>query len=393
MKTRQRGFSIIEMMVGVAISLAALMAVGQVMLAFSQQRATVTSTLATQSNGTMALYLIERDLAQAGYSLMNVQDCDRIHWTWSGTVFDIDPYSTLNRPGTNNVALTTLPVRIYDGATGSDAIEIQYGRSTSGAPVALISSAQAAYGDVYTLSTVVGFADQDMIVADEPTAIGAVTNTCTMGQVAGGGGVPAVDSATIKVAHVTNSYNVTARPAGATSGTGWNAAVANSYLYNLGAFTGRRYTVAVTGGTWGAATGFRTALQLAEFPAYTASDMVDDIIFMKALYGLDTNGDGAVDSWVSGATAIDHNSVRQVLAVRIGIVARSPLLEKSAVDAPATFTVLPSNGTACAMADPASGQCGTCATSMEVKCTAPDTRYRYKVYTTTVPLRNVIWGR
>lgn len=393
----QRGFSLIEMMVGLAISLAALMAVSQIMLAFTQQRATVTQTMATQSNGTMALYLIERDLSQAGYAMMYLQDCDRIHWTWNGTTFNVDPYSTVARPGTSNVALTTLPVRIYDGATGSDALDVQYGKPVSGAPVALISTGQAGtYGVPYNLSTVVGFADQDMIVADEPTPIGSVTNTCTLGQVSRDSSQPVgtspIDTATVSVAHGTASlFNVASRPTGT---TGWNLAVANSYLYNLGSLTSRRYTVAVTGGSWAAATGFRTALRVAEFPAYTASDLVDDIIFLKAQYGLDTNADGAVDQWVNGTTAIDNSAVRTVLAVRIGIVARSPLLEKSAVDASATVSVIPAAaGAACTMSDPATGQCGTCTASMEVKCTVPDRRYRYKVYSTTIPLRNVIWGR
>jgi len=393
----QRGFSLIEMMVGLAISLAALMAVGQIMLAFSQQRATVTQTMATQSNGTMALYLLERDLAQAGYAMIYLQDCDRIHWSWNGTTFNVDPYSTATRPGSGNVALTTLPVRIYDGATGSDTIDVQYGRPASGAPVAVITTGQAGtYGAAYNLSTLVGLADQDMVVADEPTPIGTVTNTCTLAQLSRDGSQPVgtspIDTATVSVAHGSASaFNVTTRPTGT---TGWNIAVANSHLYNLGSFTSRRYTVAVTGGSWAAATGFRTALQIAEFPAFTASDLVDDIIFLKAQYGIDTNADGAVDQWVNGTSAIDNTTVTTVLAVRIGIVARSPLLEKATVEAPATVSVIPAAaGVACTMTDPASGECGTCAANMEVKCTVPDRRYRYKAYSTTIPLRNVIWGR
>lgn len=66
---RQRGFNLIELMIGLAISLMGLAAVSGVMMTFSKKRTAITQSMATQDNGVMALYRLERDISQAGYGL------------------------------------------------------------------------------------------------------------------------------------------------------------------------------------------------------------------------------------------------------------------------------------------------------------------------------------
>jgi hypothetical protein len=96
---------------------------------FGQSRTTQTQTSETQTNGTLALYLIERDLGQAGYGLMNLQNCPYINYYYN-TGFITSPFpNNLNAlPGSGTIALTTLPVRIVDGDVGSDTLEVQFGR-------------------------------------------------------------------------------------------------------------------------------------------------------------------------------------------------------------------------------------------------------------------------
>ena len=67
---RARGFSLIELLIGMVIAMMGLAAVGSMMMTFSKKRSTVTQTMVAQDNGVMALYRLERDLAQAGYGLM-----------------------------------------------------------------------------------------------------------------------------------------------------------------------------------------------------------------------------------------------------------------------------------------------------------------------------------
>jgi type IV pilus assembly protein PilW len=354
----QRGFNLIDLLIGMAISLMGLLAVGQILLSFTQQRNTITQTLEAQSNGVMAMYLMEKDFTQAGYGLMNIQDCSRINWYFNGTGHYDDPYG----PVTANLAFTTLPLKITDGgATGSDAFEVQYGNPRSGAPVAVaIQNQTGGYGTQINVASVAGFAQSDLIVTD-------VGGSCTMGQI----DTPNTVSVSLNrptAPAASYLYNTNARPAGAAAG--WEAAVANTTLVaNLGAFVSRRYRIA------------NEVLQVADYnSAYTYSDLVDGIVFLKAEYGLDTNADGTVDVWSTGVPAVNVPGIgTQVVAIRLGLVARSPLYEKTAVDAPTVLTVLPAITTA--------------PTSLAVTYAVPDTHYRYRTYYTVIPLRNAIWAR
>ncbi|MBI1173808.1 MAG: hypothetical protein GC139_00915 [Sideroxydans sp.] len=115
--------------------------------------------------------------------------------------------------------------------------------------------------------------------------------------------------------------------------------------------------------------------------AGTFVPIADGVVLLKAQYGTDANGDGIVDSteWSVAAPA----SPLQVMAVRVAIVARSAQPEKPnpATGVCATTTVSPTwaGGTL-----DLSGNRGLAAGD-DWKC------YRYKVFQTTVPLRNVIW--
>jgi type IV pilus assembly protein PilW len=121
----------------------------------------------------------------------------------------------------------------------------------------------------------------------------------------------------------------------------------------------------------------------------------DNIVHMRAQYGLDdgvgdlasvpfgggifVKGDGLVDRFVSAATfnAILPAPWQYLIAVRLAIVARSAVAEK------------------------ATGAGGTCETTMAAPTWSGGTFdlsadpnwqcYRYRVFETTVPLRNWIW--
>ncbi len=128
--------------------------------------------------------------------------------------------------------------------------------------------------------------------------------------------------------------------------------------------------------------------------------VADNIVHMRALYGIDTGpydvngyGDGIVDNFVDAATfnGMTLNGFtppwRYVIAVRVALVARSALAEKpsegaSGCDATTDGSETPpgadrrpkwSGGVFNLTADP------------DWKC------YRYRVFETTVPLRNWIW--
>jgi len=381
----QRGFNLLDLLIGLAISMFAILAVAVVFRDFGQMRTTQTQTSESQNNGTMALYLLEQDLSQAGFAMMGLQNCAYINYYFSGTGYYDTPYGTASLPGDAHTALTTLPVRIIDGGTASDTIEVQYGKTVSGVAGSEISGAVTYPGD-YPVSSPVGFQVGDRAVAN-------VSGKCTLVAITRDPTAASTDNTVASPVHhrTGDPYN----PASAPGGSGWNsvtsadmAATPKPYLANLGSFVSHRYAVGNGSNQY--------ALTLAELPALdTSSTVVDEIVFVKAQYGLSaTSTSTSVASWVDGTTVIDNTSAARVIAVRVGVVARSPLLEKGPVDAPATLSILPSVTTATStLAAPSAGQCATDTGTMEVKCTVPDTHYRYRSYSTIVPLKNVIWTR
>ncbi len=371
----QRGFNLIDLLIALVISMVGMLAVAVVFRDFSQTRNTQAQTVESQTNGTMALYLIEHDLGQAGYGMMGLQNCSFINYYYNGAGYFTTPYGS-NLPGSGTTALTTLPVRIYDGAQESDMLEIQYADSQSGVVGAEITST-ATYPGGYAIQSSIGFASGDRAVAN-------VDNVCTLIAVTNSEPVESpIEHAT------TNPFN----PATSPGGSGWNSVTAGDllatpkpFLSNMGNFVSRRYQVTTSGTA--------SSLTLAELPAFSTNTVVDDIVFLKAQYGLAATASSTeVSSWESGDAAIDNTTAARVIAVRIGVVARSPLYEKDEVQASPTFSVLPAIAGAGTLAAPPAGECDTSTATMEVKCTVSDNHYRYRAYSTVIPLKNVIWTR
>ena len=71
---RQAGFTLIELMVGMAIGLLATIIIMQVMSLFEAQRRTTTGSADAQTNGGIALYSIAREVQMAGYGLLPITD-------------------------------------------------------------------------------------------------------------------------------------------------------------------------------------------------------------------------------------------------------------------------------------------------------------------------------
>lgn len=326
---RQRGFTMIELMIGLAISLMGLAAVAQVMMTFSKKRTAITQTSYAQDNGVMALYRLEKEISQAGYGLLagsglpSLQSC--------GSITD------------GTYTFSPIPVTITDGGTGSDEIRVVYSYSTSGLPGTElnVSGGLTMTTSQYNVRSNVGFAAGDKVVA---------TNTCTA----------------TTVGTISSEIAIPYTPS-------LSASSNSGYLVNLGStgIVGRDFRIT------------SNALTMGEYPAWTQNNMVDEIVFMKAQYGLSaTASSTTVASWVSGATAITSGNVDRVIAIRVGIIARSALRENETIDQPSTITVLPAETDAS----------GT-AIGSAVTYTVPDAKYRYRTYETTIPLKNVIWTR
>jgi type IV pilus assembly protein PilW len=115
---------------------------------------------------------------------------------------------------------------------------------------------------------------------------------------------------------------------------------------------------------------------------------------LQALYGKDTTGNGSVDTY-DRTTPDTVPKWGQLRSIRLAIVARSAQYEKEPVtitkplwDVGSTATVNGVTTTACA-----SSKCIT----LDVKATVSPAsdewqHYRYKVFDTVIPIKNMLWN-
>lgn len=359
--TRQAGFTLVELMVGIALALITTVIVAQVMWAAEGSRRTTTQGSDAQVNGALALYTLQRDLQMAGYGVVNNAD--------------VLGCEVRGQYGTHPARTFTLaPVIITSGgaANASDSITVLRSGSTRAALPVVTTGNHANTGYKFEVQSTVGIANGDLVLAmpEAPSA----TNWCTLFQV---------------VTDSTNPISDTTIPHIA-GGDSWNPSTsimpssyaAGTTLSNVSRLVSRRYEVNSTN-------------DLQSVDIITANDVpatdtvASQILLMKAYYGKDTDSDGVVDSY-DQTTPADNAGWRQVRTVRMAVVARSAQREKDEVTTSDPLWDVGQTVTVTGTATCGESQCLTLQVS-----TAGDTEwrhYRYKVFDTVIPLRNMLWA-
>ena len=345
--TKQGGLSLIEMMIGIAVGLLALLAVTTIYVKFHKSRTVETSLMETQSNGAMALYLLERDIDRAGYGFMNLQDCSCNTAAPSNFAF----CETFAPNPTS--AVPVLPLVISNNAVnaaGGDNIYVQYGAPNGGLSNTTVYNTNALVTDDFTLKSAAGIVNGDIVVMKH-------AGHCAEYQVSA---IPAVNSGVWTVNHA-HSGVTPVNPTAAMAG--YDVATAEDQLVNLGQYVSKNFYV-----------GASAQLMQNTRPTYANdSAVVDNIVYMKAEVGLDTDGDHVADTW-QGVVPVNAD-YSKVMAVRVGLVSRTQVKDSDS-PTPATLEVLPA------------------ITGGGVQnYNVPDTKYRYKVYYSIIPLRNMIWNQ
>jgi type IV pilus assembly protein PilW len=341
----QRGLGIIELMVGIVISMLMVMMIYQVYNVGEGQKRTITAGSDAQQSATYGLFLLAQDLSMAGNVIAA-----------SATALS---GCALARP---------IPVVISAGATDNDpdTVTVFYGGGGSlSTPVPFLNNAtvSGASPGAYQVAGPVAFSPNDVIVAVQGT-------NCTMSTITSGGVAVAATTGVATISHA-----LTSTPGNNTTAT-YGAVTAS--LVNLGQpdrFGQTLYAV-------DPATATLTTQSLLP-TAQAATPVVAHVVNLKALFGLDTDNDGTVDIWqpATGNWSVDNLPAQplatwqQIRAVRIAIVTRSDKYEDTVVT-PGTLEMF------CSPAP--------CAVSMTLD--ADQQHYRYKVLETTVPLRNAVWN-
>ncbi|MDI1260064.1 PilW family protein [Aquabacterium sp.] len=357
---RARGFTLIELMVAVALGLLTTLVIAQVFLQSEGNKRTTTSGSDAQVTGALALYALQRDIQMAGYGL-------------SAMPAAVGCPTTAQNNGTTVLSSAPLvPVHIAFGASGaSDTLTVLYSQG-SDYSVPLKVSVDHARTDVsFTVPSTWGVSTGDMLVAVS-ASWPAGGNDCTLFQATSS----ASDSTTqIQIANTSN----------------WNKALsfimpttgypAGSALLNLGSAPVRR-VYSVNPLTW--------TLRGQELGAGDARDMFPQIVLLKALYGKAAVAEGPVVRYDTVAP-LDSAEWRLVKGIRLLIVARSAQREKEDVTSSLVWDVGPLAAVTGSETCKGSSKCVTL--DVSPSDSANWKKYRYKVFETVVPMRNVVWNQ
>ncbi len=339
--TSQAGFTLVEIMVGLVIGMLVALVIVQVLSIFEGQKRATTGTADAQTNGSIAVYNIGRELQLAGFPLMPTGI--------TGAADSPLECTTVTYGGTGITSIS--PVSITDGI--SDTVVVRYGNSQSGGVPATVG---ALVGNDVTVSNNFGCAVGDITLVSN----GA---TCALSSATAVTGTTAPMSVTLdNIASVTVGGNLACLGA-------WNVA---TYAVNNGNL--ERNGVPIVAG----------------------------VVNIQAQYGVSTTASSnQINRWVdaiggtwTAPTVANRNLIK---AVRIAVIARNTKIEPFAVTAACTQAVapLPTTGL-CAWQDVAVGGAITTASPAPAVVLTADAnwaRYHYRVFETIIPLRNMVWSR
>ena len=341
---RTLGGSLIDVLVGLAVGLLCIVIVYRVFVAMDGVRRDAALVADTQSNATFALFTLASQIGNAGAATAA-----------AARYLDTCPVVT-------DVASTLRPidVLITDGGAVDrpDSIVVRAGL----APAARLPAAFADAAPTGTPSQVQSpdaFAIGDRVAAISRTGACAMTEITTVGVAVGG-------VSTIEHGEVAVDFPVT------------------SVLLDLGpARRGFATRFDVASGALRS-----TDLSNGDAPVPLASNIVN----FKAQYGIDADGDGTLDTWVSAASAdfspatllaAPRATLERIEAIRFGLVVRTerPDTRLARRFDWVLFDCEQEDKTSCP-----GRLTGTIAASAAGS-------YRYRTYETIVPLRNVRWNR
>ena len=401
---RQTGLSLIELMVVLVISMIIVGAVFGMMSVSEGRKRTTMSVNDINQGGMFALYQLDKAVRSAGSGFSQnwplTYGC-RLNVNLNGDQILPLP-ATIAAPFTGLPAqlggLRLAPVLIVQNGTplatgSSDVLITMAGNAGFGEiPAEFSGTAPALAGNVVNLSLVntMTFNDGNLVlVADRNDAQGNV-QPCYVGQVQTG----FTGSVAVQLP-LAGAYNASAGKDG--DATSISATGIAMNLGNVGA--GNLPGFAVYGVGANQTLMFYDLLQSGG-NGYGTVPLADGVLEMHALYGIDPNNNGTI-SWQAPTGAFDAAQLSNgsqtaaanlyaIKAVRIGLILRTSLPERAQqlIGSPSTATAtgVVSPGPLVLFAD-------VPGLSYTRTLQGAEQNYRYRVFETTIPLRNTLLQR
>ncbi|WP_420476291.1 PilW family protein [Noviherbaspirillum sp. ST9] len=366
MHHRQNGFSLVEVIVGLGIGLISMLVVMQAFAVFEGEKRTTTSGVDAQNNGAISLYMIEQDARMAGWGM------DATVYTGCDTT-----YSYCDGSAECGGAVGALPgldfasLKAVDGGTRPDTFAAQYFADVKVASFSLptnttLQKTMPRPSAELDVGSVNGCNEGEFVLVQQ-------AGSCTLMQ------ITHIQDTALKIQHNPGSSGPYNPPEAYQKENGWPAYTRGARLScfakpNAGALFQRSYSIDTK--TW----------HLQRTDSGNKEVIASDIMDLQLQYGITAGGGSqVVNDWVDAAGETWGNpssdDAKRIKAVRIALVARSTQYEK-----------------------PKDGVCKTTTPEMVEKWSDwaafktghyPDDWqcYRYKVFETVVPLRNVLWAK
>lgn len=363
-----KGFSLIEVMVALAIGMATVVIMMQMLSNSEASKRTSGGGNDAQMNGSLALFNLERDVQASGYGInsYNVLGCNVTYTTSADSTSVTIPLA----PTTINPPTALVPA----GDANTDTLLVVYGNSggsAEGDPLISTSTAGS-----YPVSTTSSFNVGDVVMAQasvRPTPCTLTTDVVT--------NVPSSSS------NISVNPGVSGLAVGSIIYNLGNAPAAHAYAVRNGNLTMCNYSVYDCG----------NASYANPVNADVWVPIANNIVSLRAQYGRDNNNlssamTGVVSTYdqITPASTADTSGLSpfcswaRTLSVRMAVVARSSAYDKTPPTAAAPSWTGATANTSTTPSNPT-------AVPFDLSNVTNWQNYRYKALETTVPLRNSIW--
>lgn len=369
-----RGFTLVELLVAVALAMLMTLAITSVLVRYEAGRRNLTSVNDTVQGGAYSAMWLDRQVRSAGsgfaLSWRNNFGCRLVAARSGSAVLPRSaafpaPFASVSQ----TVRLAPVVVHAGAGAGGSDVLAVATGSSGLGeAPLRILPS--SATSAKVNLDSTVGLRAGDLVLVFQDGA------QCMVQQVATGFAGGAGQQLDFGGTYAADEVSGVRLDGMAVSDGAWIAPIGN--------VTGNRPQFQLIGVGDNATLVAHDLLQLDGSDAPVA--LADGVADLRALYGVDSTGDGRIDSWQSPATApwnaaslqdgsaTARTNLSAIVAVRIGMLVRTSVPDRETVS-PVSMSLF--------------GDLGADLTYTRT-FTADERRLRWRSLDFTVPLRNVL---
>lgn len=373
-RRRSAGFTLIELLVAVTIGMALTLAITLMLVRFESGRRSTTQLNDASIGGAYVSYALDRVVRSAGsgytQSWRNSFGCQLLV-SRSGTT--TLPRSTAFPAPFASVpqAVRLAPVIVHAGigTDGSDVLAVQTGASGLGeSPLRVLPASATTTG--LRVAATIGQRAGDLVMVFQGSG------TCMLQQLATGFAGGADQQLNFGGTYADSDINgVRLEDMGVAT---------NAWVTPMGNVTANRPMFQLLGVGPDATLVAHDMLQLDGTDTVVA--IADGVADLRARYGVDTNGDGRIDSWVDPATApwdaasllagtaAAQANMANILALRVGVIIRTNTPERDPV-APASIVLF--------------NDLGSTLTATRTLSTA-ERQMRWRSIEFTVPLRNVI---